>query len=70
MAAPDWRIDHIVDVTDTVERKIAALRAHASQIRHLTDLEQRMRSSGALWARRFGLGAGRIREALQIVSIG
>jgi LmbE family N-acetylglucosaminyl deacetylase len=70
MAAPDERIDHIVDVTDTVERKIAALRAHASQTAHMTDLEERIRSLGGTWARRFGLAAGRIGEAFQVVSIG
>jgi LmbE family N-acetylglucosaminyl deacetylase len=70
MAAPDERIDHIVDVTDTVERKIAALRAHASQTAHMTDLDERIRSLGGTWARRFGLAAGRIGEAFQIVSIG
>jgi LmbE family N-acetylglucosaminyl deacetylase len=70
MAAPDERINHIVDVTDTVERKIAALRAHASQTAHMTDLDERIRSLGGTWARRFGLTAGRIREAFQVVSIG
>jgi LmbE family N-acetylglucosaminyl deacetylase len=70
MAAPDERIDHIVDVTDTVERKIAALRAHVSQTGHMTDLDQRIRSLGGMWARRFGLAPGRLGEAFQIVSIG
>ena len=70
MAAPDERIDHIVDVTDTVERKIAALRAHVSQTGHMTDLDQRIRSLGGMWARRFGLEPGRFGEAFQIVSIG
>ena len=36
MAAPDERIDHVVDITDTVGRKVAALRAHASQTAHMT----------------------------------
>ena len=70
MAAPDERVDHIVDVTDTVERKIAALRAHVSQTAHMTDLEQRIRSLAGMSARRFGLPAGRLGEAFQIVSIG
>jgi LmbE family N-acetylglucosaminyl deacetylase len=70
MAAPDERIDHIVDVTDTVERKIAALRAHVSQTGHMTDLEQRIRSLGGMWARRFGLAPGRLGEAFQIVPVG
>jgi LmbE family N-acetylglucosaminyl deacetylase len=70
MAAPDERTDHIVDITDTVERKIAALRAHVSQTGHMTDLDQRIRSLGGMWARRFGLAPGRLGEAFQIVSIG
>ena len=70
MAAPDERIDHVVDVTDTVEHKLKALRAHISQTAHMTDLEQRIRGLGAAWAVRFGLPAGRLGEAFQVVSIG
>jgi LmbE family N-acetylglucosaminyl deacetylase len=70
MAAPDERVNHIVDVTDTVERKLAALRAHVSQTAHMSGLEERIRSLGALTAARFGLAEGRIGEAFQIVSIG
>jgi LmbE family N-acetylglucosaminyl deacetylase len=70
MAAPDERINHIVDTTDTVERKIAALRAHVSQTAHMDDLEDRIRSLAGMWARRFGLVGGRLGEAFQIVSIG
>ena len=70
MAAPDERVNHFVDVTDTVERKIAALRAHVSQTAHMTDLDDRMRSLGGMWARRFGLAEGRVGEAFQVVSIG
>jgi LmbE family N-acetylglucosaminyl deacetylase len=69
MAAPDERIDHVVDVTDTVEHKLKALRAHVSQTAHMTDLEQRIRSLGGAWALRFGLPAGRVAEAFQVVSI-
>ena len=70
MAAPDERVNHVVDTTDTVERKIAALRAHASQTAHMTDLDQRIRSLAGMWAQQFGLPAGRLGEAFQIVSIG
>ena len=69
MAAPDERIDHAVDITDVIGRKVAALRAHASQTTHMTDLDQRMRSLGGMWARRFGLTAGRFAEAFQTVFI-
>ena len=70
MAAPDERIDHVVDVTDTVEHKLKALRAHVSQTAHMPDLEQRIRSLGGSWALRFGLASGRLGEAFQVVSIG
>ena len=69
MAAPDERIDHVVDITDTVGRKVAALQAHASQTSHMTDLDQRIRSLGGAWAHRFGLTAGRFAEVFQIVTI-
>ena len=36
----DAEPDHFVDVTDTFERKIAALRAHESQTAHMPDLEK------------------------------
>ena len=70
MAAPDERVNHVVDTTDTVERKIAALRAHVSQTAHMADLDQRIRSLGGMSAQRFGLAAGRLGEMFQIVSIG
>ena len=70
MAAPDERLNHIVDVPDTVERKVAALRAHVSQTGHMADLDQRMRSLGGMWARQFGLPAGRVGEAFQVVTVG
>ena len=43
-----------VDVTSTLDRKLAALRAHASQIRHPESLEERIRS----WAREEGAAIG------------
>lgn len=70
MAAPEERVNHVVDTTDTVERKLAALRAHVSQTGHMTDLEQRIRSLGGVWARRFGLPEGHVGEAFQTVAIG
>ena len=70
MAAPDERVNHIVDTTETVGRKLAALCAHASQTGHMIDLDRRMRSLGTMWARRFGLPSGRVGEAFQVVSIG
>lgn len=48
--SPDDQADHYVDITDTFDRKIAALRAHTSQTAHMTTLEERMRAWSALQA--------------------
>jgi LmbE family N-acetylglucosaminyl deacetylase len=61
------RADHYVDITDTFHRKIAALRAHASQTAHMTNLEQRMRSWGTLQANAAGLPDGRLAEGYLIL---
>jgi LmbE family N-acetylglucosaminyl deacetylase len=70
MGAPEDRVDHPVDVTDTLDRKVAALREHRSQTAHMDDLESRMRTWHAAWAERFGWGDGRLAEAFQVVPIG
>jgi Uncharacterized proteins, LmbE homologs len=70
MSAPEERLDHAVDVTATIDRKIAALRAHLSQTGHMDGLEGRIRGVHTRWARRFGLPDGRLAEAFQIVPVG
>ena len=55
-----------VDVTATLERKLAALRAHATQIRHPEDLEPRIRG----WAREEGEPLGvDAAEAFRVIVI-
>ena len=55
-----------VDITSTLDRKIAALAAHASQIRKPEELEERIRS----WAREEGEPIGvAAAEALRVVVI-
>lgn len=61
------RADHYVDITDTFHRKIAALRAHASQTAHMTNLEERIRSWGALQAKAAGLPDGRLAEGYLVL---
>lgn len=61
------RADHYVDITGTFHRKIAALRAHASQTAHMTNLEERMRSWGTLQANAAGLPDGRLAEGYLIL---
>ncbi|MER5647075.1 PIG-L deacetylase family protein [Streptosporangium sp. NPDC002524] len=60
--------DHHVDVTDTFDRKLAALRAHASQIGHLEDFEDFLRGRFSQIAAEAGFGEGRYVEAFQRVS--
>jgi len=52
-----------VDITEALDKKVAALRAHDSQTRSMTDLTDRMRGWGALVAKAGGLPDGRLAEA-------
>ena len=61
MGAPEP--NHVVDVTEQVELKLAALRAHESQTAHMDDLEDRIRSWMTMAAERGGLPEGRLAEA-------
>lgn len=60
--------NHAVDVTDTFDKKMAALRAHASQIGGNDQLERQLRGHLADTARRYGLGDGRLAEEFQVVN--
>ena len=55
-----------VDVSATIDRKIAALRAHASQIRQPESLEPRIRSWAAEEGQAIGVAAG---EAFRVIVI-
>ncbi len=59
--------DHYVDITETIERKLNALRAHASQVSHLEDVEGFVRSRFSQIAAEAGFGEGRYAEAFQRV---
>jgi LmbE family N-acetylglucosaminyl deacetylase len=61
MGAPEP--NHIVDVTDQLDLKLAALRAHESQTSHMDDLEERIRGWMTVAAERGGLPDGRLAEA-------
>jgi LmbE family N-acetylglucosaminyl deacetylase len=58
---------HFVDVTATFGRKIAALRAHESQIGHADDLEERIRGWLTRAAALGGLPEGRLAESFQVL---
>lgn len=61
--------DHAVDVTATMPRKIAALRAHESQTAHVPELDTFIRSWGAQSAARMGLEDGVLAELFKVVHI-
>ncbi len=58
--------DHTVDVTDSYERKVEAMRAHRSQTAHL-DLPAFVRDQLATMATDAGLPSGRLAEAFTVL---
>jgi LmbE family N-acetylglucosaminyl deacetylase len=62
--------DTIVDVTDTIDRKLAALRCHESQYSNWEQLAERIRSWAKLNAEQNGLGEGRSAESFLRVPTG
>ncbi len=67
MAGGGGVANHYVDVTDTFDRKLAALRAHASQTAHMDDLEARLRGWLSVNAVAAGLPEGRLAEVFRLV---
>ena len=59
--------NHAVDVTDVFEARVAALRAHASQVAGLGDIEGFLRRILSAKARAYGLADGRLAEEFQVV---
>ena len=59
--------NHYVDVTDMFDRKIAALRAHASQTAHPESLADHVRQRIEPHTVAAGLPEGRLAEAFQVV---
>ena len=66
MAHPDN--NHVVDITDIFDTKMAALRAHVSQTAHMDDLEDRLRMWYGQSALEGGLDEGRLAERFFVVS--
>jgi LmbE family N-acetylglucosaminyl deacetylase len=67
MAGGGGVANHHVDVTDTFDRKLAALRAHVSQTAHMDDLEGMLRGWLGPNAVAAGFGEGRLAEGFRIV---
>ncbi len=72
-----WLVDgpaplrnHVVDVTDTFDKKMAALRSHTSQVGDGVELEKMLRAGFGALARAAGLGEGRYAETFQVVDTG
>ena len=61
--------DHHVDITDTFDKKMDALRAHVSQTAHAENLEERIREWGTKNGEAAGLTDGRMAETFRIVSL-
>jgi LmbE family N-acetylglucosaminyl deacetylase len=59
--------DHAVDITETFDRKLAALQAHVSQVGHLDGFEAMLRERHATLAAAQGLPDGRLAEAYTII---
>jgi LmbE family N-acetylglucosaminyl deacetylase len=57
--------DVFVDITDTIDRKLDALRSHASQMSDPTDLDGRIRDWGRAVAEVAGLPEGHLAEGFQ-----
>lgn len=63
-------VNHVVDVTDTFDRKISALRAHESQTMHIEDLEGMLRGWLTANAQAAGLPEGRLAESYWVIEVG
>lgn len=62
--------NHWTDVTAQVDRKIAALRAHDSQVGHTPEFPDRVRQWMGVAAGQAGMPDGRLAEAFKVVSTG
>ncbi|MGP3914752.1 PIG-L deacetylase family protein [Nonomuraea sp. 10N515B] len=59
--------NHWVDITDAMDRKLAALQSHVSQVSHVEGFAEFVRGRFAAWAEEAGFGEGRYAEAFQVV---
>ncbi len=60
----------VVDITETFDRKVAALRRHASQVGGREDLDETVRHWARATAIRVGLGKKRLAEGFRVVTTG
>ena len=62
--------DQVIDVTETADRKLAALRCHRSQYDDWDALEERVRGWLIATAQANGLAEGRLAEQFQVIHTG
>jgi LmbE family N-acetylglucosaminyl deacetylase len=58
----------VVDITDTFEQKIAALRSHVSQVGDREDVDEMMRAWATTNASLAGLATGRLAESFRVIN--
>jgi LmbE family N-acetylglucosaminyl deacetylase len=63
------KVDHVVDITETFEKKLAAIKSHVSQTAHNEELDERIRDWGLRNGEEAGLPAGRFAESFKIVKV-
>jgi LmbE family N-acetylglucosaminyl deacetylase len=68
--SPQREVNYYVDITSTFDRKVAAVRAHASQIKDPATIAERLRERIAPNTTAAGLPEGRLAEAFQVVVTG
>jgi LmbE family N-acetylglucosaminyl deacetylase len=68
--SPAQEVNHYVDITDTFDRKVEAVLAHASQIKDPATLSERLRNRIAPNTAAAGLPTYRLAEAFQVVVTG
>lgn len=68
--SPAREVNHYVDITETFDRKVAAVRAHTSQIKDPDTLASRLRQRIAPNTAEAGLPERRLAEAFQVVVTG
>jgi LmbE family N-acetylglucosaminyl deacetylase len=68
--SPAREVNHYVDITETFDRKVAAVRAHASQVKDPDAVAEMLRERIAPNTVAAGLPEGRLAEAFQVVVTG
>ncbi|WP_417216464.1 PIG-L deacetylase family protein [Arthrobacter sp.] len=66
---PEERQNHAVDITDTFDAKLTALRAHLSQHPDVAKMESFVRSNSESLAAAHGWGTGRLAEVFHVVEV-